>query len=110
MNIRTSFRDYACTMVALLSVLCGTGTGLGQQENEIDVWTATPSNLTLAVTQVPPVLTVTQVTPTDSALTSVEQGVTPLDESFDYREWQLEKRRQALKDTKFEFNLRSFYF
>ena len=37
------------------------GTALGQQEKEIDVWTATPSDLTLAVTQVPPVLTVTQV-------------------------------------------------
>src|SRR6478609_3117291 len=110
MSLRTSFRDYACTAVALLGLLSGTGAALGQQEKEVDIWTATPSNLTLAVTQVPPVLTVTQVTPTDSALTSVEQGVTPLDESFDYREWQLEKRRQALKDTRFEFNLRSFYF
>src|SRR6478672_4526958 len=110
MSLRISLRDYACTAVALLGLLSGTGAALGQQEKEVDIWTATPSNLTLAVTQVPPVLTVTQVTPTDSALTSVEQGVTPLDESFDYREWQLEKRRQALKDTKFEFNLRSFYF
>src|SRR6476469_9567837 len=110
MSLRISLRDYACTAVALLGLLSGTGAALGQQEKEVDIWTATPSNLTLAVTQVPPVLTVTQVTPTDSALTSVEQGVTPLDESFDYREWQLEKRRQALKDTKFELNLRSFYF
>src|SRR5438034_6263041 len=70
---------------------------------------AAPSDLTLAVTQVPPVLTVTQVTPTDSALTSTEQGQTPLDESFEFRQWRLEKRRQALKDTKFEFNLRTFY-
>src|SRR5439155_13411106 len=67
------------------------------------------SDLTLAVTQVPPVLTVTQVTPTDSALTSTEQGQTPLDESFEFRQWRLERRRQALKDTKFEFNLRTFY-
>src|SRR4029077_1160775 len=110
MSLRTSLRDYACSAVALLAVLSGRGTALGQQESNIDIWTAAPSDLTLAVTQVPPVLTVTQVAPEDSALTSVEQGHTPLDESFDYREWRLEKRRQALKDTKFEFNLRSFYF
>ena len=110
MSLRTSLRDYTCTAVALLAVLSGTGTALGQQEKEIDIWTATPSDLTFAVTQVPPVATVTQVAPTDSALTSTEQGATTLDESFDFHEWQLEKRRQALKDTKFEFNLRSFYF
>ena len=109
MSIRTSLRDYACTAVALLAVLSGTGTVLGQQEREIDVWMAAPSDLTLAVTQVPPVLTVTQVEPTDSALTSVEQGQAPLYESFDFRQWRLEKRRQALKDTKFEFNFRTFY-
>src|SRR5205809_2120757 len=109
MSIRTSLRDYACTAVALLTALSGTRTALSQQENNIDVWKAAPSDLTLAVTQVPPVLTVTQVAPTDSALTSTEQGQTPLDESFDVRQWRLERRRQALKDTKFEFNLRTFY-
>src|SRR5512133_3163767 len=109
MNIRTSLRDFAYTAVALLTV-SGVETTLGQQESEIDIWRGAPSDLTLAVTQVPPVLTVTQVTPTDSALTSTEQGQTPLVDSFDFRQWQLEKRRQALKDTKFEFNLRSFYF
>jgi len=110
MSIRTSLRDYAYTAVALLTVLSGTGTAVGQQEKEIDVWMAGPSDLSLAVTQVPPVLTVTQVAPEDSALTSTEQGQTPLVDSFDFRQWRLERRRQALKDTKFEFNLRSFYF
>ena len=110
MSLRISLRDYACTAVALLGLLSGTGAALGQQEKEVDIWTAAPSDLTFAVTQVPPVATVTQVAPTDSALTSTEQGATPLNESFDFREWQLEKRRQAFKDTKFELNLRSFYF
>src|SRR5437868_6052155 len=110
MSIRTFLRNYGCTAVALLAVLSGRGTALSQQENNIDIWMAAPSDLTLAVTQVPPVLTVTQVAPTDSALTSTEQGHTTLQESFDFRQWQLERRRQALKDTKFEFNLRSFYF
>src|SRR5438067_4642393 len=110
MSIRPSLRDYACTAVALLAVLSGRGTAFSQQENNIDIWMAAPSNLTLAVTQVPPVLTVTQVEHTDSALTSTEQGQAPLDESFEFRQWRLESRRQALKDTKFEFNLRSFYF
>src|SRR5881398_2768036 len=109
MSIRPSLRDYACTAVALLAVLSGRGTAFSQQEKEIDVWMAAPSNLTLAVTQIPPVLTVTQVAPEDSALTSTEQGQTPLDESFEFRQWRLERRRQALKDTKFEFNLRTFY-
>src|SRR4030095_12383175 len=80
MRIRTSLRDYACTAVALLAVLSGTGTALGQQEKGMDIWMAAPSDLTLAVTQVPPVLTVEQVAPEDSALTSVEEGRTPLDE------------------------------
>src|SRR5206468_3742580 len=109
MSIRPSLRDYACTAVALLAVLSGRGTAFSQQENNIDIWMAAPSDLTLAVTEVPPVLTVTQVAPTDSALTSTEQGQTPLDESFEFRQWRLERRRQALKDTKFEFNLRTFY-
>src|SRR5207248_9116593 len=98
------------TVVALLAVLSGTGTVLGQQESNIDLWMAVPSDLSLAVTQVAPALAVEQVAPTDSALTSVEQGQTPLDEAFEFRQWRLEKRRQALKDTKFEFNLRTFYF
>src|SRR5205814_3609414 len=110
MSIRTFLRNYGCTAVALLAVLSGRGTALSQQENNIDIWMAAPSDFTLAVTQVPPVLTVTQVAPTDSALTSTEQGHTTLEESFDFRQWQLERRRQALKDTKFELNLRSFYF
>src|SRR5437773_3871769 len=100
MGIQTSLRDYACTAVALLAVLSGAGTVLGQQAGDIDIWMAVPSDLSLAVEQ---------VAPADSALTSVEQGQTPLDESFDFRQWRLEKRRQALKDTKFEFNLRTFY-
>src|SRR5437762_2345571 len=110
MSTRTSLRDYTCTAVALLTALSGAETALGQQEKERDVWMAGPSDLTLAVTQALPVLTVTQVEPTDSALTSVEQGQTPLVDSFDFREWRLEARRKALEDTKFEFNLRSFYF
>ncbi|MGC1323547.1 MAG: OprD family outer membrane porin [Candidatus Udaeobacter sp.] len=110
MSIRTFLRYYLCTAVALLAVLSSTGTALGQQESETDMWMAAPLDLTLALTQAPPVLTVTEVAPTDSALTSTNQGASTLDESFDWREWRLEKRRQALKDTKFEFNLRSFYF
>src|SRR5438046_9921268 len=110
MSIRPSLRDYACTAVALLAVLSGRGTALSQQENNIDLWMAAPSDLSLTVTQIAPTLSVEQVAPTDSALTSVEQGQTPLDEAFEFRQWRLEKRRQALKDTKFEFNLRTFYF
>lgn len=43
---------------------------------------------------------------------SVEQGRTPLIDSFDLdrRQWRLEKRREALQDTQFKFNIRTFYF
>src|SRR6266576_4346912 len=107
MSIRTSLRDYASAAVTLLIMLNGVETTVGQQEKEIDVWNAGPSDLSFAVTRIPPVLTVTQVAPEDSALTSTEQGQTPLVDSFDFRQWRLEERRQALKDTKFEFNLRA---
>jgi hypothetical protein len=110
MKKRTSLGEYACATVALLAMLSSADSVLGQQDSEIDVWMASPSDLSLAVTQVAPSLAVEQVPPTDSALTSVEQGQTPLDQTFDWRQWRLEKRRQALKDTKFEFNFRTFYF
>jgi hypothetical protein len=110
MKIRTSLDEYGRAAVASLVIMSGADSAFGQQESKTDIWMAAPSDLTLAVTQVPPVLTVTQVEPTDSALTSTEQGQTPLVDSFDFRQWRLETRRQALKDTKFEFNLRSFYF
>src|SRR6187402_1863077 len=47
-----------------------------------------------------------------NTIESIEQGQTPLSESFapDWRQWQLQKRRDALRDTEFKFNLRSYYF
>src|SRR6478672_2111199 len=103
MTKRAFFGEYAFAVSVLFTVLSGAETALGQQEPETDVWKAVPSDLSLSVTQ---------VAPTDSALTSTEEGrTTDLDQSFgDSREWRLEKRRQALADTKFEFNLRTFYF
>ena len=84
MKKRAFFGEYACAVSVLFTVLSGAETALGQQEKEIDIWTAAPSDLTFAVTQVPPVVTVTQVAPTDSALTSTEQGATTTSiESFD---------------------------
>src|SRR5207248_3808353 len=111
MTTRAALNRYAWAAGSLLTLLCGGGTVLGQQEREMDVWKAAPSDLSLAVTQVAPALAVEQVAPTDSALTSTEEGrTTDLDQSFgDWREWRLEARRQAFKDTKFEFNLRTFY-
>src|SRR5438094_9085719 len=102
MKIRTSLGEYGRAAVVSLVIMSGADSAFGQQEKEIDVWMAAPSDLTLAVTQVPPVLTVTQVAPTDSALTSTEQGATTLDESFEFRQCRLVKRRQALKDTRMD--------
>src|SRR6266513_2943615 len=112
MTTRASLNRYAWAAGSLLTLLCGAGTVLGQQEREVDVWDATRSDLSVAVTQVALILAVEQAAPTDSALSSTEQGrTTDLDQAFgDWREWRLEARRQAFKDTKFEFNLRTFYF
>lgn len=45
-------------------------------------------------------------------LSSTEQGQTSLTDTFDldWRQWLLEKRRDALRDTQFKFNLRAYYF
>ena len=104
MTLRTPLNIYACAAVALLAV-CGANTGFGQKDREIDLWIAAPSDLTLAT------MAVEQVPEPDSALTSTEQGHTPLDESFgDWNRWRLEKRRTAIENTQFLINLRTFYF
>src|SRR3954470_1660927 len=111
MKRRSSLNRYSRNAVALLAVLSGGQIALGQEESQTDVWEAGRPNLSLAVTQVAPTLEVEQVVPTDPALTSTEQGRTDLDQSFgDFRAWQLKERREALADTKVEFNLRTFYF
>jgi hypothetical protein len=46
----------------------------------------------------------------DPALTSVEQGKPNLDQSFEWRQFQLTTRGKALEDTQFFLNLRTFYF
>jgi len=45
-----------------------------------------------------------------AAQSSTEQGQTLMTETFDFRDFQLETRRKALEDTKFEFNIRTYYF
>jgi hypothetical protein len=49
---------------------------------------------------------------TKAAASSAEQGQVPLTEAFDFdrSQWRLKMRREALKDTQFKFNLRTFYF
>ena len=100
MNIRTSIRDCAFAAVALLVVLNGANTVLGQEQVWPDAGTAESFDLSLGAVQAVP----------DSALSSVEEGQTPLDGSYNLPSWRLEKRRAAFKDTKFEVNLRTFYF
>src|SRR5947207_10417748 len=106
MKIRTSLSEYGRATLALVVIMSGADFVLGKEDKNVDLWMATPSDLTLAP------MAVEQVPEPDSALSSTEQGrTTDLDQSFgDWREWRLEKRRQAFKDTKFEFNLRTFYF
>jgi len=94
-----------CAAVASVALLSGANTVLGQKESDIDLWIAAPPDLTLAP------MAVEQVPEPDSALSSTEQGHTPLDESFgDWNQWRLEKRRTAIENTQFLINLRTFYF
>src|SRR4051794_31268919 len=98
MSIRTSLPDCACTAGILLAFLTlfSAETALGQQEKNVDLWLTRPSDLSLAA------VTVQQIPPPSSALTSTEQGHTDLDQSFeDFNQWRLEKRRKAFEDTEF---------
>jgi hypothetical protein len=104
MKKRTPLTEWAWAAVAWLVMLSGADSLLGQQDKNVDLWMATPSDLSLAA------VAVQEVPEPDSALTSVEQGKPNLDQSFDWRQWQLEERRQAIKDTTFLVNLRMFYF
>ncbi len=98
MILRTSLREYACSALAWLALLSGADTVLAQSEAQTDA--------SMSATQ--------GSSPTDSyesATTSTEQGQTPLSDSFQSgRERRLEKRRTALEDTEFRFNIRAFYF
>ena len=99
MNIR-SIRDCTLAVVALFIVWNGASPVLGQEQVWSDAGTAESFDLSLGAVQAVP----------DSALSSVEEGQTPLDGSYNLPSWRLEKRREAFKDTKFEVNLRTFYF
>jgi len=81
MNVRTS-RGCARAAVALLAILGRSDPVLGQR-----MTTPTP--------------------PPSAAESSVEEGRTPLDQSF--REFRLEERRHAFEDTTFEVNFRTFF-
>src|SRR5437764_264779 len=100
MKIRPSLGEYASAVVAFLVVLSGADTVLGQQEVRLEKWTDIPFEISLGAVQ---------PAPAEEELSSVEEGATPLDEAFDWRQYRLEKRQGALKDTKVEFNFRTFF-
>src|SRR4051794_7787888 len=104
MKIRTSLVEYERAAVALLIIMSGADTVLGQQDKKFDLWMATPSDLSLAA------VTVQETPAPDPALTSVEQGKPNLDQAFDeFDQWRLEKRHAAIEDTQFLVNFRTFY-
>jgi hypothetical protein len=101
MTRRTSLGKYACPAVALFAVLSCANSVRGQEQIWQHAGTAAPLDLSLGIET---------AVPDEAAQSSVEQGRTPLDNWFGWRQWRLQKRRAALKDTKFEINLRTFYF
>ena len=82
MRTRTFLGECGCAAVALLILMSGPNSALGQGA---------------------------AATPASAATSSTEEGRTPLYKTFDFDEWRLEERRQALKDTKFELNLRTMF-
>src|SRR5438045_827356 len=99
MKRRTSFGECGRVAVPLIAIFGVVEIALGQAASDV---APSPDDVSLEATE---------TAPADSALSSVEQGRTPLEQSFgDFRAWRLEERRAALKDTKFEFNFRTYYF
>ncbi len=97
MTRRSPLGASACAAVMCLAALSGAERLLGQQQVRLEATTAAPASADSTVADA-------------DVLSSVEEGRTPLYMSFDWRPWRLQKRRDALRDTKFEFNLRTFYF
>lgn len=103
MTLRTSFFQYTSAALALIAVFSGAETALAQQQARIEAAVANPPDAALATD-----VDIAGIEP----LSSVQQGQTHLSDSFemDRRQWRLEKRRDALRDTQFKFNLRSYYY
>jgi len=85
-------REGACAAVAWLAMLGGADTALAQQPGS-------------------PTLTRDEPSADAEALSSIEEGRTPIEGSYEeWHQWRLEKRTEAFKDTKVQFNLRTYYF
>jgi hypothetical protein len=99
MRIRTSLGKCGRAAAPLIAIFGATEIALGQAASDV---APSPDDVALKASE---------TAPADSALSSVEQGQTPLEQSFgDFRAWRLEERREAFKDTKFELNFRTYYF
>ncbi len=100
MNKQHCIYKHAQALLAWLAILGGTVTAFGQQTGTISA----------SISPTPAVVAASA--PDEKPISSLEQGRTTLSESFDWErpEWRLEQRRQALEDTKFSFNFRSYYF
>lgn len=103
MKTSTSLSQYASVFVVLTAVMSSEATVRGQERANLEAAVVNPSDVALAsdvdiASHVP--------------LSSVQQGQTLLSESFemDRRQWRLEKRRGAFRDTQFKFNPRVYYY
>ncbi|MEI7912145.1 MAG: OprD family outer membrane porin [Verrucomicrobiota bacterium] len=91
-NRLAPLRECACAAVASLAALGCATTAAAQQAST-------------------PAPTRDDATGAEAAMSSVEQGRTPIEGSYEeWRQWRLEKRQEAFKDTKVQFNLRTYYF
>jgi hypothetical protein len=99
MPARTFLGEFGRLAVPLVAIFGAAAVALGQAASDV---VPSPDNVSLKPAE---------TAPADSALSSVEQGQTTLEQSFgDFRAWRLEKRRTALEATTFEFNIRTYYF
>jgi hypothetical protein len=98
MTIRNSLAESACFALVLLALLSGAGPVFAQQQGPVEAGASASSREPRNASD-------------DGAMSSTEQGRTPLPDSFQsWREWRIEKRRDALRDTEFRFNIRAYYF
>lgn len=103
LKTRTLLRAYVGSIVVTISALLGANPAWGQEQARIEAAMANPTDAALA----------TDVNiATEEPLSSVQQGQTLLSDSFelDRRQWRLEKRRGAFRDTQFKLNPRIYYY
>ena len=106
MKTPRSARVVATLTAAVLAASAGADTASAQQSAPPPLEAAA----TVPVEPAPPVSDVAETA--ENGLSSVEQGQSPLSEAFEGgpKDWRVQKRKDALRDTQYKVNFRTYYF